>query len=366
MMNSPRKSRRSRISIAAAAAIAAAALGVTAEAGSVATPTLAELVGQHLLVRMQGSTPSASFLDRIRKGEIGGVVLFQNNATAARVPALVATLQAAARAGGQLPLLIAVDQEGGVVKRLPGPPAVAPNAMTTLARARAQGLETGRYLHRLGINADLAPVLDVPTSAAAFIFSRAFSTSPPLVSSRGLSFAQGLLAAGVVATAKHFPGLGRLTESTDYAPVTVSSSRAALARDLIPFRRAIAHEVPAVMVGTAIYPAYGDDLPAACSPSIVTKLLRHTLHFGGVAISDDLDTAGVRSRIPPPQAAVQAVKVGIDLVYIAGVDGRGGDAIGEEAYAELMRAANDGTLTHPGLRASYARIAALKSRFATG
>ena len=102
-------------------------------AGPRATPTVAQLVGQHLLVRMEGSTPSKSFLRRIRAGQVGGVVLFQNNATAAQVPALVAKLQAAARAGGQLPLVIAVDQEGGVVKRLPGPPTRAPSAMSTAA-----------------------------------------------------------------------------------------------------------------------------------------------------------------------------------------------------------------------------------------
>jgi len=351
---------------AVAAVASVAALAASAHAGSAPTPTLAQLVGQHLLVRMQGSNPSPSFLRRIRKGQVGGVVLFQNNATAAQVPVLVAKLQAAAHAGGQLPLLIAVDQEGGVVKRLPGPPSLSPSGMTTAALARAQGLSTGRYLHGLSVNADLAPVLDVPASMSAFISSRAFSTSASLVGSRGVAFAKGLLAAGVVATAKHFPGLGRLTESTDYAPATVSASKAALARDLLPFKRAIADGVPAIMVGTAIYPAYGDDIPAAYSPAIVTKLLRDTLDFQGVVLSDDLDTAGVWGRIPPPQAAVQAVKVGGDMVYIAGVNGSGGDAIGEEAYAALLRAAKDGTISEAALQASYARIAALKQRWMSG
>jgi len=250
---------------------------------------------------MQGSTPSGSFLRRIRTGQIGGVVLFQNNATESQVPGLVAKLQAAAHAGGQLPLVIAVDQEGGLVKRLPGPPTLAPAAMHTATVAKAQGVATGRYLHRLAINVDLAPVLDVPASSSAFIFSRAFSTSPAAVASNGVAFAQGLVAGGVAATAKHFPGLGRLTESTDYAPETVHASRAALASDLTPFRKAIAAGVPAVMVGTAVYPAYGDDLPAACSPAIVTRLLRGSLHFGGVVLSDDLDTSGVSARIPPAQ-----------------------------------------------------------------
>jgi hypothetical protein len=109
-----RLDRGSRLvrSVAATAAISLVVLAGTATSSAAPAPTLAQLVGQHLLVRMQGSTPSAAFLRRIRDGEIGGVVLFQNNATPSRVPALVAKLQAAARSGGRLPLLVAVDQEG--------------------------------------------------------------------------------------------------------------------------------------------------------------------------------------------------------------------------------------------------------------
>jgi beta-N-acetylhexosaminidase len=117
------------------------------------------------------------------------------------------------------------------------------------------------------------------------------------------------------------------------------------------------------MVGTAVYPAYGDDLPAACSAGVVARLLRGSLRFKGVVLSDDLDTAGVSARISPTQATVQAVKVGVDMVYIAGVNGSGGDAIGEQAYAALLRAAEDGTLTRAALVASYNRIAAFKRRY---
>lgn len=349
------------------ALMAALLAGAASEgrANTATAPTLAQLVGQHLLVRMQGSVPSASFLGRIRRGEIGGVVLFQNNATPEALPTLVAKLQAAAHAGGQLPLVIATDQEGGVVKRLPGAPTLAPNAMRSAQIARGQGLATAGYLKSFGINVDLAPVLDVPTSRDAFIFSRAFGSSVPIVGARGVAFAQGLVRGGVAATVKHFPGLGRLGTSTDYATATVTATKAALARDLAPFRRAIASGAPAVMVGTAIYPAYGDGLPAACSPAIVTKLLRGMLGFSGLVLSDDLDTAGVWGKIPPPEATVEAVKAGIDMVYIAGVNGSGGDAIGKEAFAALLRAAKDGRLARAALQASYARIASFKARFAS-
>jgi beta-N-acetylhexosaminidase len=356
--------RRGLLSLSVSVSVAALALTPSLSAGRSTQPTLAQLVGQHLLVRMRGSTPSASFLARIGRGEIGGVVLFQNNIPSAGVRSLIAELQSAARAGGQLPLLVAVDQEGGTVKRLPGPPSDAPSAMRSPSEALAQGTATGRYLKQLGIGLDLAPVLDVPASPSAFIAARTFSSSAAAVGSRGVAFGEGLVRGGVAASAKHFPGLGRLIQSTDYAPGRITATRSALVRDLAPFRAAVRVRVPAIMVGTAIYPAYGSEAPAACSPAIVEGLLRHQLGFHGVVISDDLDTAGVWSSIPPPQAVVRAVQATVDMVYIAGVNGSGGDAIGEEAYTALLRAAQQRLISQSQLEASYARILRLKQQYA--
>jgi beta-N-acetylhexosaminidase len=152
-------------------------------------PTLRQLVGQRVIARMEGSAPSASFLARIRRGEIGGVFVFQNNFPAGGLRVLVTTLQNAAREGHQLPLLIATDQEGGGVRRLPGPPLLAPRGMTTGVIAQAQGRLTGTYLRSFGINTDLAPVLDVPEAPGAFIAPRSFGTSAAVVSDRGVAFA---------------------------------------------------------------------------------------------------------------------------------------------------------------------------------
>jgi beta-N-acetylhexosaminidase len=313
---------------------------------------------------MQGQWPTPQFLARIERGEIGGIVLFQNNTPRVGVLALVQRLQAAAKSGGQLPLVIATDQEGGSVKRFPGPPTVAPSAMRRASDPLAQGVSTGRYLRTLGINLDLAPVVDVPVSSSSFIAGRAFSSNGSVVGILGSAFSSGLIRGGVAATAKHFAGLGRLTQSTDDAPGVVRATTAQLQGDLAPFRAVIRAGVPAVMVGTAIYPSYGNGLPAACSRPIVNRLLRQMLGFKGVAIADDLDTAAVSSSLPPPEAAVRAVAAGIDFVYIAGVNGSGGDAISEKAYAALLRAAQQGVLKRSDLEESYARILALKQKFA--
>jgi beta-N-acetylhexosaminidase len=115
------------------------------------------------------------------------------------------------------------------------------------------------------------------------------------------------------------------------------------------------------MVGTAVYPAFGSDLPAACVPAIVSGVLRGTLGFRGVTLSDDLGTVGVSARIPPLEATVRAVQAGIDMVYIAGASG-GDELIGRQAYAALFRAATGGRISRARLLASYERISALKRR----
>jgi len=325
-------------------------------------PSVQALVGQRILARMEGSRPSRAFLARISRGQIGGVILFGNNIPPQGPKALVETLQQAARRGGQPPLLIATDQEGGVVRRFAGPPTVAPDRMGSTAVARGQGLATGRYLRALGINVNLAPVLDVPSVPGAFIASRTFSTSPSVVAARGVAFAQGLAGGGIVATAKHFPGLGGAVTNTDTGRSVVGLSKAALLRDLAPFRAAVKTRVPMVMVSTAVYPALGSRQPAALSPSIVDGLLRRTLGFQGVVISDDVATAGVTTTVPLSQAIVAAAGAGVDLVYAAGPTGRGSEAVSANAYTALLAAARAGRVDRTALLQSYRRIIALKQR----
>ena len=145
------------------------AVAPSTEVVSAAQPTLAQLIGQKLVVRMEGSTPSADLLGRIRRGEIGGVVLFGSNLTSRdALTSLTAELHAAARDGGQPHFLIAVDQEGGPVKRIPwAPPTLSAPAMGRIGSAsvaRTQGSDTGAALHALGIDIDFAPVADIATT----------------------------------------------------------------------------------------------------------------------------------------------------------------------------------------------------------
>jgi beta-N-acetylhexosaminidase len=303
-----------------------------------------------------GTRPGPALLARIRAGEVGGVILFARNiAGPAAAHALVIRLQRAAASGGNLPLLVAVDQEGGTVRRFAaGPPDVPPAEIRTPAAARAEGAATGRYLRGAGVNVDLAPVLDAPDSASSFLGSRAFGGDPAVVSRLGTAFAGGLQAEGVAATAKHFPGLGTAPLSTDTSHVWITTPRAALDARLAPFAAAIRRGVELVMVGNAGYAALDPSgLPAVLSRPIVTGLLRNELGFRGVVISDVLEAPGPSSR---PRQALTAAAAGVDvLLYTSEADSAA-------AYHELLAAARSGALPASTLRAADTRIATLKRR----
>ena len=206
------------------------ALAPSIQVANAGQPSLAQLIGQKLVVRMEGTTPSADLLGRIRRGEIGGVVLFGSNLTTrAALISLTAELHAAARAGGQPRFLVAVDQEGGPVKRIPwAPPTLSAPAMGRIGSAtvaREQGADTGAALHALGIDVDLAPVADIAT-ANGFMYrdGRTWSISAVKTALLADAFATGLESTGVGPSMKHFPGLAFATRNTDASVVTIAMS----------------------------------------------------------------------------------------------------------------------------------------------
>ena len=219
-----RLGRLLRIGIAGfGAVIALAASGAAARPA--ALPSVTQMVGQLLLVRMEGRDPSTDFLARVRRGEIGGVVLYGDNYGPAGPTLLSRKLQGAAAEGGQPKLLIAIDQEGGSVKRLAGPPTIAPSEMTTAAVAQAQGRETARNLRGYGIDVDFAPVLDVGRRRLR-IAPRSFDDTPAGVATRSGVDTPACSAAQHPASkpAKHFPGL------YGYARANTDKGRAARCR----------------------------------------------------------------------------------------------------------------------------------------
>ncbi|MGI8712047.1 MAG: glycoside hydrolase family 3 N-terminal domain-containing protein [Solirubrobacteraceae bacterium] len=318
-----------------------------------------KLLGQRIMVGFSGTRPPGSLLRAARAGEVGSVILFEANIVSrAQTVALSNALQRAARAGGNPKLLIATDQEGGQVKRVPSlPPTLSPPQIARTADAATaadQGRETGSGLRRWGINLDLAPVADVPTTPDAFIWrqGRAFSFNAGTVARDASAFSLGLQSRGVAATVKHFPGLGSATTDTDFAHLELHPTAAQRRAALKPYQTAIAGGVDAVMASVAGFPA--DDRSgtvAALSRPIVTGLLRQRLRFGGVVITDSLaGSTGHDERT----AGVLAAAAGSDILLFTD------SAPGE--LSALRSAMAREQITHADAVASYRRIITLKRK----
>ena len=353
---------RTGLALLAAAALATAADG--SGAASRGSPTLQQLIGQKLVVPMKGKAPSASLLARARAGQIGGVIVHADNlSTASALRSIASRLQQAAAAGGQPRLLIAVDQEGGSVKAVSWiPPTLSPPQMGRLGSGRtaqAQGEQTGKALRGLGINIDFAPVADVPASRAAFLYrqGRTWSFDPHTTARLSGWFAIGLREGGVVATAKHFPGLGLAWRDTDRSVVRISASKATLAPGLKPFKTAVADHVPLIMLSNAVYTAYDPANAAAWSRAVGTTLLRSRLGFRGVTITDSLDGAAHARHVSAAPLAIRAANAGTDLLLLTASEPRS-----KSVYSSLLGAAAAGRVDRACLLASYKRILALKSR----
>jgi len=355
--------RRIRVLFVLAAVAGALLLPSGARPAAAAGPTYAQLIGQKLMVAMSGTTPSSDLLGRIERGEVGGVILFGSNITsAAQLKSLTSKLRAAAAAGGQPPLLIATDQEGGSVKRLSwAAPTLSPSQMGasgSSSTAYAQGKATGIDLACAGVDNDLAPVADVPASTSSFMYQqgRTWSFSAATTATLSDAFTSGLEAGHDVPAMKHFPGLGYATANTDSHAVTITASRSALAPGLTPYQKAIGHGIPLIMLANATYTAYDSANAAGWSHAISVGLLRTTLGFTGVSITDSLTGTAAARGVSPTTLAVKAAQAGTDMILLTG-----SEASTKASYASLLYDAEHGTIATSTLQASYARILALKA-----
>lgn len=334
-------------------------------AASVASSlTVEQAVGQRIVGSLPGTTVPDGLARRIRRGEVGGVILFARNvASPAKLRQLTARLQAERRRGPQVlrdrPLLVMIDQEGGLVKRLPGAPALSPaqvGARGSTALARRTGVATARNLTGVGVNVNLAPVLDVGFAGSSVrALGRAYGDTPAAVSRLGGAFADGLADGGVIAAAKHFPGLGRGGADEDIRLNRITVPLATLrAVDEAPFRDAARRGIPLVMVSTGVYPAL-DDRPAMFSRRVTTGELRGAVGFRGVIVTDDLEVPAV-AHLSPERKALASVRAGNDLLLFCQTD-----AAATRGAAALVRAVGSGTLQRAEIDAGADRVLALQA-----
>ncbi len=303
--------------------------------------------------------PNRRFLTRIRNGKMGGVVLLGNGWLTRRTAETVtAELQNAACTRGE-PLVIAVDQEGGIVRRLAwAPPTEAPDEMTSPSVARSQAAGAATALHSVGIDIDFAPVVDTPGSAGNFLGSRAFSHSRTWNAQMARAFVDGMQTNGIAATAKHFPGLGLASGNTDKGRIVIRAAAWKLHQGLLPFQAAVQAGAKLVMVSTAVYPRLdGSKRPAAFSSTIIGGLLRKQLGFKGVTVTDSL-TAPAADRIP--HTATRAMLAGSDLLIF------GAESASERGYSTLLADEAGSVRLQNRLTVAASRIRALKAWLAAG
>ncbi len=285
--------------------------------------TDAERVGQLLMVGCPSTRISKSCPSTIRASHVGSVILDGNSTLSiSQEKAITAALQHGAPAHTKL--FISTDQEGGQVRRMRGPGFTDRHSALVQGSWSASALQHwatgwGHQLKAAGINVDLAPVLDTVAAGNKHNppigdLDREYGHTPSVVSAHGLAVARGFAAAGVVATVKHFPGLGRVTGNTDTTAHVTDTLTTKTDPYLRPFAAAVRAKVPFVMMSTAVYTRIDPHNPAAFSSTIVTGLLRHTLRFSGVVISDDLGAAKQVSAYSVGGRAWRFVAAGGDIV----------------------------------------------------
>ena len=367
------RARRRRLALGALAGLAAGAFALGAALGDGAPPQVdltstlpvPQLAGERLITGVSGTAVSPALETAIRKGHVAGVVLFADNfPSRAAGRRLIARLQAIRRPPAlRDPLLVMVDQEGGLVKRVGGAPTASAQEMGERGAAfsREQGHRTAANLRDLGVSVDLAPVLDVARPGGTIAEAeRGFGSTAQQVSASAIPFAAALQRGGVAATGKHFPGFGAASENTDFAVQRVGLSRRALREvDEAPYRDFVAIGGDLVMLSTAIYPALSPD-PAAFARPIASGELRGRLGFAGVSITDALDTVAVRAFGGPAKAGVAAARAGTDLLLFTEL------APAEAAWRALVAKLRAGSLQREAFATSAQRVLALRRQLAPG
>jgi len=315
------------------------------------------------MLGFDGTAVSPQWAELQTQYKPGGMILFARNLEhPAQIVDLTNGLQARSP---HFPLLVAIDQEGGRVSRLPAgftifPPCGAVGACRSEELAYAAASVTAAELRAVGINMNMAPVLDVHSNPEnPVIGDRAYGTEPEIVAELGVAAIRGFHGKGVVACGKHFPGHGDTgTDSHKELPVVTASAATLLERELPPFHYAIAHGLASLMTAHVVYPALDAQWPATLSPTILTGLLREQWGFDGVVVTDDLEMRAIADHHGIGEAAVQAFLAGADLLLIC----RDREQA-VTAMEAVRRAVEDGTIPKDRLDVSVHRIVQLKQRF---
>ncbi|MBV9216059.1 MAG: hypothetical protein JO053_07780 [Acidobacteria bacterium] len=329
--------------------------------------SLRKKLGQLFFIGIDGARVDEQTRKLLDEISPGGVCLFTRNI---REAAQTRELTDALRETSKTPLLLSVDQEGGLVDRLRRimTPMPAANKVRSDGDATELAAIIAEALLQLGLNMDFAPVVDVIDEKRAAhtngLFSREFGRSPDDVVSLAGAFLTELQKGGVVGCLKHFPGLGASTIDSHEELPSVDLSEAELdSTDLIPYKR-LTNAARAVMVAHATFPRHplqekdqhGKLLPSSLSFNFITKLLRERLGFNGLVITDDLEMGAIIKNYGVGDACVRAINAGADMLAICADPERI-----RAGYRSVIAAVEDGTISGERIDAVTGRIAHAKS-----
>ncbi len=364
--------RGAALAVAAPAVLAArypaAAAATRTEAATTTGLTSQQTAGQRVIFSYPGLTVPSTLLDQISAGQAAGVIFFGENISSdAQIASVVQQLrQAQAQSPVTAPLLLMTDQEGGLVRRLPGEPTLSEKQIGQSAdpagAASSAGTGAGQNLRGVGMNVNLAPVLDVFYKSGNFIdqYQRSYSNNASVVTACGQAFITAQQATGVAATAKHFPGLGSATknQNTDTGAVTLSVSLSGLrSKDEAPYPAAIAAGVKLIMVSWALYPALDRRNPAGLSSTVVQSELRSRLGYQGVTITDAIEAGALSSFGTTSQRSVLAAQAGMDVILCSARD----VSQGVTATTALANALDSGQLDPTAFGAAVDRVTSLRN-----
>ncbi|HEV7846065.1 MAG TPA: glycoside hydrolase family 3 N-terminal domain-containing protein [Thermoleophilaceae bacterium] len=319
-------------------------------------------VAQLFVFGFRGTDATAEIFGRLRRLDIGGLVLSSSNYVSSdQLAALAGEAGAVAGERKHLPPWVMVAQEGGELNAFPDlPPAKAPADLASADEGAAAARDAAAALRALGVNGVLGPVLDVGGGETGSVLgARVYSDDPAVVAAYAKATIPAYRAEKVFSAATHFPGLGAADQSTEEGPATVGLGLEELElRDLVPFKAAAQAGVPGIVVGHALYPFTDFTVPASLSKQVDTDLLRRQLRFKGVALTDDLADPAITAIHTVPDAAVRALRAGADMLQISGSAGEQ-----QAAYVAVLRAVQAGRITRARLDQAVGRILVAKQRY---
>ncbi len=326
--------------------------------------SLDQLAGQRLMVGFDGTEFNNELEFLIQSLKVGGIILFSNNIeNPGQLTTLCQSIQDFTLACGQPPMFIAIDQEGGTVARLKKPHFKEFPAITKLKHAsdaEAFSRDMATELSKLGINMNMAPVMDVaPTGFDSIMKNRMFSHDPQQVAKMGRIIIEQYQKQNIMAVAKHFPGIGRTTlDSHLDMPVLETTGKDLDAFDLIPFQAAVESQVSGIMLSHIRYTSIDPKWPASLSPTIVHGILRKQMGFNGIIMTDDLDMGAIKNHYDIHTVIQQILSAEVDLTLIC----HKGPNI-EMAFKEIKKTISEDKKLKEKNKESLNRIMTCKNTF---